>query len=400
MKNFLVILLCFAASIFQINAQETKKAIPHSVRLFKYGSAQRTEIILPQVKGYNCYKGDFHVHTSYSDGVVSPAGRVSEAWLDGLDIVAITDHYEGQKGVQKSFKVTAPYNEDGVPTKYLSASKAGEVKVDFNAIHAEAQAQLEKSNYPMLLVKGCEMARKADTHGHFNCLFLDDLNGLYNKDIKEAFRNVKARGGIIIHNHPAWRRDTSDKTEFHEEVYKEGLIDGVEVVNGSTFYPHMVRRCIDEKLTMFANTDMHNIATYPRIAGDPFRTMTFVLAKELTEKAIKEALLKRRTLAYVGGNIIGEEEWLAEFLNASVECRIVQEDKEQGYRKFQITNHSSIPFTLRKGKKSYQLKPFTSLFISFGREKNSKKYLAPKFTVENMWITDYKHPVVVLEIDK
>ena len=63
-------------------------------------SPERTEIILPQVNGYNIYKGDFHTHTMYSDARVSPKGRVMEAWLDGLDIVAITDHYGHHLGVK------------------------------------------------------------------------------------------------------------------------------------------------------------------------------------------------------------------------------------------------------------------------------------------------------------
>ncbi len=399
MKRILLSLAFVGLLVLGANAQKAKQ-VPHAVRLHKSGGAQRTEIILPQVKGYNVYKGDFHVHTSYSDGCINPAGRINEAWLDGLDIIAITDHYENHSGVKKFFKVTAPYNEDGHPTPYQSPAKCNAVKVDFNAIHAEAAAQMEKSGYPMLLIKGCEMARNAKTHGHFNCLFLKHLNGLYNKDMKIAFRNVKAQGGIIIHNHPAWRRETSDKTPFHEEVYKEGLIDGVEVVNGSTFYPHIVKRCLDEKLTMFANTDIHGISSYTRMPATPFRTMTLVLAKELTEKAVKEAILKNRTLAYVSGNIIGEEKWLVEFLNAAIDCRMVQENTEKQSRKYQITNHSSIPYVLHRGKKAYTLAPFKSVYVNFGKEKNSNKYSAPKFTIDNMWHVDYKHPVVTLEIDK
>lgn len=51
----------------------------------------RTEIILPQVNGYNVYKADLHIHTIHSDGDVIPSFRVYEAWYDGLDIIAITD---------------------------------------------------------------------------------------------------------------------------------------------------------------------------------------------------------------------------------------------------------------------------------------------------------------------
>lgn len=131
-----------------------EKKIPHAVRTFNEVSGRRTEIVLPQVKGFNCYKGDFHIHTSYSDGRVNPAGRVVEAWMDGLDIIAITDHYEGRRGEQNFFKVIAPYNAN---VKYQSAKKANCVKADFNAIHQEAVNQLEKSGYPMLVIKGCEM---------------------------------------------------------------------------------------------------------------------------------------------------------------------------------------------------------------------------------------------------
>lgn len=398
MKRILLSFAFVALLVFGVTAQKAAKPAPHSVRMSKSG-VQRTEIILPQVKGFNVYKGDFHVHTSYSDGTVNPAGRVSEAWLDGLDIIAITDHYENHSGVRKFLKVTAPYNEDGHPTEYKNTTKVGSVKIDFNAIHNEAAARIEKSGYPMLLVKGCEMARNAKTHGHFNCLFLKDLNGLYCKNMRDAFVKVKEQGGIIIHNHPAWRRDTSNKTPFHEEVYGAGLIDGVEVVNGSTFYPHIVKRCIDENLTMFANTDIHGISSYTRMPVTTHRTMTLVFAKELTENSVKNAILKHRTLAYAAGNVIGKESLLADLLNASLDCRIVMENKEKEIRKFQITNHSSIPYTLRRGKKTYLVAPFKSIYVDFGKEKNSKRYAAPKFTVDNMWHVDYKHPVVTLEID-
>lgn len=398
MKRLSISLAFGLLLIFGANAQKAK-SIPYSVRMMK-SSIQRTEIILPQVKGYNIYKGDFHIHTNYSDGTVNPAGRVTEAWLDGLDIIAITDHYENHAGVKKFLKITAAYNEDGVATPYQNPSKVGSVKVDFNAIHDEAVKKVEKQGYPMLLIKGCEMARNNQTHGHFNCLFLKNINGLYDKDLMVAFKRVKDQGGIVVHNHPGWRRKNTDKTEFHEAAYSAGLIDGVEVVNGHTFYPHIVKRCIDEKLTMFANTDMHGVSTYNRMSPKVFRTMTLVLAKELTEEAVKEAILKRRTIAYTAGNLIGEEKWLVELLNESVDCRMVLENKEKGTRKYQLTNHSSIPYTLRKGKKTYVLEPFKSIFIVFGKDEEGKRYLEPTFRIENMWHVDYQHPTIEIELDK
>ena len=398
MKRLILSLALCGLLAFGASAQQKKEA-PHAVRMLK-SKTQRTEIILPQVKGYNIYKGDFHVHTAYSDGCINPDGRIVEAWLDGLDIIAITDHFENHSGVRKFFKVAAPFNDDCYPTEYMTASKAGEVLVDFEAIHGEAAKALEKRGYPMVLIKGCEMARNAQSHGHFNCLFLKNFDNLYNKDLKVAFRKVHEQGGIIVHNHPGWRRKTTDKTKFHEEVYAEGLINGVEVVNGSTFYPHMVKRCINEKLTMFADTDIHGSSTYPRMTPDVFRTMTFVLAKDLSEEAVKEAILEHRTMAYVGGNVIGEEKWLAELLNESVDCRMVQENKEKETCKYQLTNNSSIAYTLRKGKRTYVLEPLKSIYVVLGKDAKGKKYLTPKFKIDNMWHVDYQNPTIEIKLDK
>lgn len=394
MKRFVVFVLALCAFGAVAMAQ---KSIPHAVRTINEATVRRTEIVLPKVKGFNCYKGDFHIHTSYSDGRVNPAGRVVEAWVDGLDVIAITDHYEGRRGEQNFFKVIAPYNPD---VQYQSAKKANGVKADFNAIHQEAVNQLEKSGYPMLLIKGCEMARNPETHGHFNALFLEDINGLYDEDLAEAFRKVKAQGGIIIHNHPAWRRKTSDKTEFHEKVYGEGLIDGVEVVNGLTFYPHIVRRCIDEKLTMFANTDEHSLISHRYGQVGCFRTMTIIFAKELTENAIKDAILKHRTIAYSGGNLIGEKSWLVEYLNAAVDCRVAKVNEKNNEHIYMLTNQTSIPLRLRRGKTIYVLEPFKPIMVSIGKDKADVEAAKPLFAVDNMWVEDYEHPKVVLEIDK
>jgi hypothetical protein len=128
--------------------------------------------------------------------------------------------------------------------------------------------------------------------------------------------------------------------------------------------------------------------------------MTLVLAKDLTEKAVKDAILKRRTIAYAGGSLIGEEEWLSEFLNAAVDCRLVRVDEKKGSRLFTITNMSSITYKLRRGKTVYTLEPFKTITYSFGKDKEKKKYLAPKFTIENMWHADFKHPVIELKLDK
>jgi len=270
--------------------------------------------------------------------------------------------------------------------------------VDFNAIHEEAVKHNQRKGYNLLLIKGCEMARNNEKLGHYNTLFVEDLNSLYAFELKEAFLNVKKQGGIIIHNHPG----NVDKyeNEWHADVYSSGLIDGVEVANGIRFYPYMVRRCVDNKLTMFGNTDTHGLINHKYSTIGTFRTMTIVLAKECTEKAVKDAILKRRTIAYSGGDLIGEEKWLAEFLNAAVDCRMVSENEKKGTRKYALTNMSSITYRLRRGRITYELEPFKTTFVDFGKDKETGKYRLPKLRAENMWIADYKHPTIELSLDK
>lgn len=397
MKRGIILSLFVTAIFFGANAQEK---IVHAHRTCNENYNRRTEIILPQVNGYNIYKGDFHIHTSYSDGRVNPAGRVDEAWRDGLDVMAITDHYEGRRYEKRMLKVLAPYNKDGVPTKYQSGFDANCIKADFNEIHEAAVEQRDRSNYNMTIIKGCEMARDSKTHGHFCCLFLEDINTVYDFDLKEAFKKVHKQGGLVVHNHPAWNRDTSDKTPFHEEVYSAGLIDGVEVANGYSFYPQIIRRCREEKLFMLGCTDAHGMTAHKYKDCGSFRTMTFIFAKENTEKAIKEALLKRRTIAYSGGELFGEEQWLKDYLNAAVEFRLLGESQDGKSCTYLLTNHTSITYRLRIGKVVHALEPFRTLQVKSTRNKETGKFEVPKFSVDNMWQIDYQNPVIEFDIDK
>ena len=56
----------------------------------------RRELRIPDIMGYKTLKCDFHMHTVFSDGLVWPTVRVDEAWQEGLDAIAITDHIEYQ----------------------------------------------------------------------------------------------------------------------------------------------------------------------------------------------------------------------------------------------------------------------------------------------------------------
>ena len=104
MKRLAVLL--FLALPFAANAQMSNDDVhkyDHTNQLF-----YRNEIVIPGFDGYMTLKCDFHIHTCFSDGTVWPNVRVDEAWQEGLDAIAMTDHLE-----YRPFKdiVKADHNE-------------------------------------------------------------------------------------------------------------------------------------------------------------------------------------------------------------------------------------------------------------------------------------------------
>ena len=76
--------------------------------------------VIPDIPGYKTLKGDFHMHTNFSDASVWPVTRVDEADFDGLDFISITDHLETHhQHMVKDFSANADRN-----TSYQIALKA------------------------------------------------------------------------------------------------------------------------------------------------------------------------------------------------------------------------------------------------------------------------------------
>ena len=372
-----------------------------AIRFFNKPQPRR-EIILPQIDGYTLYKADFHTHTIYSDGEITPRQRVREAWYDGLDILAITDHLEIRTYEKFMLKVLAPYNKTDKPFKYEHAGIANKsdnnapVLADLNAAYDEAVYYAQRENLPVMVVRGVEIWRNTQNIGEFNALFLTDINAVCHPDLFESFKRVKQQGGLIMHNHPGYTRKTTDIAAGEQaRAYEEGWIDGVEIVNSTTLFPQTIRRCIERGLFMAANTDAHKPTSNVWSADrDFFRTMTFVMAKSCTEKDIKEALQKGRTIGYTANNLMGREELLQKFINEAVTCRLISEDSKKDSRTYSITNNSSVPFILRRGGSVSDLKPFSTLTFTFSRGE------LPTFVVDNMWHTDEQHPTVEIALDR
>ena len=393
MKRFLILAVALVLG-FGI---ESAYAVPgaHASRKMYSNAPVRTNIILPGIDGLNCYKADLHVHTIFSDGELSPEERVKEAWIDGLDIMAITDHIETRRQERTWLKFLKGYSPDKKGFEQINTRCSRGVHADSRGIVSDLNLSVELARkavkgYPELtIIKGTEISREPEHIGHYCALFTKDNNIIYSTDDAQTIRNARAQGALITHNHPGWERLSTDYTEFEKKIYAEGLIDGIEVTNGKDFYPEIVRRAIEKKLYMVSATDIH--ATTASVYGKQnfYRDMTLIFAKDKSEKSLRKALLSQKTLGYCGGYIIGEESLLKKFFLASVTVK--QAGSKSG--KISVTNNSSFDYTLKHNGRVWQLPALQTVIIPlFGKE--------PSFSVENMIHVDEKHPVVELKINK
>lgn len=389
MKKLFLILVLLSSSTMAI-AQYNPDIVYTDVS--NIPTRTRVEIILPKVNGYNIYKSDFHIHTIYSDANMTPKMRVLEAWLDGLDVISITEHIEYRNIEPQMHEFLKNYN-GGKPHETVNrnvivnpADERG-IMVDLN--YSTKEALNAAKEYSMLVVPGAEITREPVSIGHFNALFTTDNNAIYDPDPFVAMRNARNQGALIMHNHPGWRRTSVDKTPFEVQAYSEGLIDGVEVMNGGQFYPKIIDRAREEKLFVSSNTDIHNTTfeTY-RLKG-LLRNMTFVFAKECTLESIKEAIQARRTLAFGGEQIAGDEQLLKDFFNASISVQKLSKTKKG--TNVMLTNKTSLTFYVRRGERGtkVEIRPFTSMIYTVA--KGNKLPLI----IENMWTGDNTHPKMV-----
>ena len=385
MKKF--ILLAFACvATMGAGAQSIYYQDHNNVDMLRHTARKdvlREEFILPEVNGYKVLKSDLHSHTIYSDGSVTPEYRVREAWVDGLDVLAITEHIEYRPWEGKMISYLKGYFP-GEPNKSDGKTILADLNVSNNAAIAAV------AGYGITLIPGAEITRDQNKIGHYNALFVKDVNTIYDPDPAVSMKKAREQGALIMHNHPGWIRKSVDMIDFEKQVYGENLIDGIEIMNGSEFYPPIVTRASEKKFFMAANTDIHGTTTMDYVIGGHRRNMTFILAKDNSLESVKAALKARRTLAYSHGTLAGEEQLIKDFFMACVKFETFKVDKN-GKRTMRMTNLSSMDFVLRFGGNPVELRAFTSRNVSVNKDAELV------FTVENLWIPGEKqHPTIKL----
>jgi hypothetical protein len=260
----------------------------------------RHELRVPDLPGFKTLKGDFHLHSVFSDGRVWPTVHVQEAWRDGLDVIAFTEHAE--------------YHPN-----------AADVKEDNGRSYAVAKPLADQLG--IILVPGVEITKPdppaplvlKDGSQHFNALFVTDANALrVPNDLMEALRRAKAQKAFVFWNHPRYRVARAAWFAPVARAFDEGLFQGMELVNGPDFYDEAYPWIDERRLTIFANSDAHDPIPPDVIAGGVDRPVTLVFAREATLEGVREAFESRRTAAWLGDDVWGAEEHLRGLWNGAI----------------------------------------------------------------------------------
>lgn len=276
----------------------------------------RDPLPVPDLPGYRTLKCDLHTHTVFSDGEVWPTVRVSEAWREGLDAISLSDHIDYQ-----------PRKDD----------------VRSNPARPDALAAALAEQLGILLVPGLEIG-EGDIH--FNIVFVTDFKAYAGLDLHGALRMARQQKAFAFWNHPGWRRPKAEWFPRVDTFYQEKLFQGMELVNGTTFYPEAFPWIEEKGLTILANSDVHGLTAVDYPNRTRTITLAFVSSRDL--EGLREALFARRTVGWQGDNVWGSEAHLASLWQGAVKLENPELRGRPGATVLlRARNDSAIPFRIQ-----------------------------------------------------
>ena len=302
------------------------------------GTEATRAIEFPDIPGYVTLKCDLHMHTVLSDGSVWANIRVSEALMDGLDAISITDHLEYQP---KKKDIPHPDRNRGYELALESAKGTG-----------------------LMVIPGAEITRSMPT-GHFNAIFIKDANKLNQKDVLEVFREAKNQGAFVFWNHPHWTAQkpngVAELTEMHQKLLAEGLFAGIEIYNESTYSDEALEIAHEHQLTILGNTDVHGPIDWEfDVSKGQHRPVTLVFASEKSIEAMQKAMEERKTAVWFKNTLVGDALYLSPLVEHSLE---ISRTGEGPVPRVLIHNHSDADYLL-ENLSDYRLHNQAKVFVA------------------------------------
>jgi 3',5'-nucleoside bisphosphate phosphatase len=321
-----IFVLLFTACVLKVVSAQPEPSVEN-----------RRTIEFPDIPGYMTLKCDLHMHTVLSDGSVWPDIRVEEALRDGLDAISITDHIEYQPHLKE-----IPHPDRNL--SYELAVKAAR-------------------GTDLLIIPGTEITRSMPP-GHFNALFVKDVNRMNQQDVMEVFREAKRQGAFVFWNHPHWTAQRKDGvatlTKMHRELLEEGLFSGIEIYNDNIYSGEALDLALQHNLTLLGNSDVHGLVDWSYfIPEGGHRPVTLVFARDRSLEAIQMALEERRSAVWFNNTLVGDQEFLAPLIEASLE---ISRDGSPEVPSLQIHNSSDADYIF-ENISAYTLHNYAPVFM-------------------------------------
>ena len=286
--------------------------------------SQKRKVFFSSPSDTYIISSDLHIHTVFSDGEVWPSIRIKEARRDSLDLISMTEHLE-----------------------YLSY-KNDLIITDRNRSYNISKSLLTIDE-PLMIVNGSEITKPMPP-GHFNAIFVKDVNPLLNSDGEKSMIEANKQGAFVFWNHPNWIENRDDGIakfdEIHQRLLEKKLFHGIEVVNEHTYSEEALALALDNNLTIMGTSDIHGLIdwTFDK-EKKQHRPITFILSKNRTIKSIRDALFNQKTFVWHRDILIGKEENISPVVSENLKITSL------GYYKkivtIKIQNKSVVPFKLR-----------------------------------------------------
>lgn len=308
-----------------------RKLLPVAVALLA-GVALRAQapvrqpLPVPDIPGYHTLKGDFHLHTVFSDGNVWPTVHVQDAWRDGLDVIALTEHAEYH-----------PHESDvnADPARSFAIAKPLADQLGLILVPGIEITKPDPLKAPLVLPEGS---------AHFNALFVTDRSALnVPDDLMEALRRAKAQNAFVFWNHPRFRVSRARWFPPIARAYDAGLFNGMELVNGPDFYDESYAWVDERRLTILADSDAHD--PVPPRTPTWHRPITLLFARTADLDGVRDALMSRRTAAWLGDDVWGADEHLSALWAAAVTMESTTLNRKGGLA-LRVRNASAIPMRI------------------------------------------------------
>ena len=185
---------------------------------------------------------DFHIHTSFSDGILSLTEVVDLYGQHGFDVIGISDHIVDEKWRQKSLSMN----------RKSWWIEPDQISLYFHAIWAEAKRAWKK--YRMLVIPGAELTNNS----HCYHILAIDIKDYIQPDasVERIVSQIHNQGGIAVVPHPHRRAaDGSQEIMYiwNNQMRFVNLFDAWEVANRDDLFNVVGLK----KFNYIANSDFH-----------------------------------------------------------------------------------------------------------------------------------------------